>query len=329
MSLRANTTSGRLWLWADFRSMPSRLFSFAALFVATFAAGCSLAPPRTSDGLPRVSRYTNTTQLDWMLASYRQAAGRAFENAVPAEFFEEACLGWERTVFDLESARLYPVIFRMSTDAKNLAVAMADLDAIVKRHPRPAVCESDSYLHGEGSFAGGAGAAASADAANAPSAAGPPTAAPPKNGTQGPAYERQLLARLRVALGLSVDWQKPGASATAEPAIDLGVLEELARSEVPTIRLRARFHLLGQCVLAVEQADRDFSTALQAAPIPSAQCASLGPNETLRMAQTRLQKSMLLAWRGRHLEPMSDLAVGLAYYAARDNPPLDGPRLSR
>ena len=68
MSLRANSPS---------RRSAGALSSLLGLFLLCAALGCSSAPPVRSDGLPLVPRYTNTIQLDWMLASYRQAADKA------------------------------------------------------------------------------------------------------------------------------------------------------------------------------------------------------------------------------------------------------------
>jgi hypothetical protein len=58
-------------------------------------------------------------------------------------------------------------------------------------------------------------------------------------------------------------------------------------------------------------------------------CWSNHGQEPLRTTQSRLLRSMLGAWRGRGPEPLSDLVVALASFAARDNPVLDGPRISR
>jgi hypothetical protein len=147
--------------------------------------------------------------------------------------------------------------------------------------------------------------------------------------------ERQLLERLRVAVSMPL----PGAAAAGVPAnvlVDLTTLESLAQSQLPMIRLRARFHLLGQCVLATEAADRAWlpqTGAGAAALAPDAssapRCAGRQAAEPLRVAQNRLLKSLLQAWRGRQAEPLTDLVAALASFASRDNPPLDGPRISR
>lgn len=268
-----------------------------------------------------------------MLSSYGQAAERAMQSGQVAELLEESCLGWERAVFDLESARRYPALTRMSTDSANLSALLAQLPQIVKRHPRPASCDSISPAASVSPISSDAPSAPAepasqsspAEAAASPAAASSPTPA---------ALERQLLGRLRAALGMGAD-STSRAEGSAEQAVDLAVLSALAESEVPAIRLRARYHLLGQCVLAVEEADRSWQSPSAAASDPDAAaanangCVGRGPREPLRAVQKRLLRSMFSSWRGRHPEPFSEFAVALAHFAGRDNPPLDGPRIVR
>jgi len=282
-----------------------------------------------------VSRYTNTIQLDWMLASYGQAAERAMQSGQAAELLEEACLGWERAVFDLESARRYPSLTRMSADSANLSALLAQFPQIVNRHPRPAGCDSSSPASSIAPISADAPAAPAEPASQsspAPAEAAASTAA--ASSPMPAALERQLLGRLRAALGMGAD-STSRAEGLAEQAVDLAVLSTLAESEVPAIRLRARYHLLGQCVLAVEEADRSWQSPSATASDPDAAAASAtgcvgrGPREPLRAVQKRLLRSMFLSWRGRHPEPFSEFAVALAHFAGRDNPPLDGPRIVR
>ena len=101
--------------------------------------------------------------------------------------------------------------------------------------------------------------------------------------------------------------------------------------------LRARFHLLGLCTLAVESADRfgqptaggPGAPAGKVGPTDASVCGELRPGDTLRHAQRRLLASLLSAWRVKYPEPMTDLVVALANFASRDNPVVDGPRAAR
>jgi hypothetical protein len=171
------------------------------------------------------------------------------------------------------------------------------------------------------------------------------------------AKQRRLLARLRTALGMQLapsprggsgltgaasgrDEPRPLLQADLRPELKyeigddaLAVLSELAQSDLPPIRLRARFHLLGLCTLAVEAADRYLSeppSLTESSLNLQKACGRRSPRETLRNGQSRLLWGMLAAWRVRYpadpLEPLSDLVIALASFAARDNPVVDGPR---
>lgn len=133
--------------------------------------------------------------------------------------------------------------------------------------------------------------------------------------------EAQQWLRLRMASAVQLDTTDSKQAAAA----NLAELADLAESAIPAIRLRARYHLLGHCASAVADQDR-LGTAL---PIAQAACWGHRGHEPLRVTQNRLLRSMLSAWRGRGPEPLSDLVVALASFAARDNPVLDGPRISR
>lgn len=202
--------------------------------------------------------------------------------------------------------------------------------------------------------AGGAGSAAAPTSASAPPAVTGTESAPVESRF---VKQRRQLSRLRLALGMQLtpsprggsgltgaasgrDEPQPLLQADLRPELkyDIGddalaVLNELAQSDLPPIRLRARFHLLGLCTLAVEAADRylveppsltESSLNLQKA------CGRRSPRETLRQGQKRLLWAMLAAWRAKYpadpLEPLSDLVIALASFAARDNPVVDGPR---
>src|SRR5437016_1708443 len=89
------------------------LLTIWALLGGAALSGCSTSPPVRADGLPIVPRYTNTIQLDWMLSGYNHAAERAMQGGQVGPLLEDACLGWERAIFDLESGRRYPGILRM------------------------------------------------------------------------------------------------------------------------------------------------------------------------------------------------------------------------
>jgi hypothetical protein len=361
-----------------------------------------VSPPVQPNGLPRVSRYTNSAQLDFMLSRYRSVAEQATSPSAPSgttsppgDLLEEACLGWERALFDLQSARRYPALLRLSTESANLAEVFRDLPRLAQRSPRPEACGPASAPAGErgphgvspeagkpadaapASPAPGDGAAqagapvaaqATAQAESTASAAPQPgqatqapqvptqppastaVAAAPARSDSKAATERRALDQLRTALGMSIAPPRHFAETFADPTVplpvsvpvDLATLRSLADSELPIIRLRARFHLLGLCTLAVEAADRfgqpkvsEGSAAAgpagsgQIGPTDASVCGELRPGDTLRHAQRRLLTSLLSAWRVKYPEPMSDLVVALANFASRDNPVVDGPRAAR
>jgi hypothetical protein len=341
MSLRAKS-SGR---W------PGYWVTLLTIWVATLV-GCSTQPPRRADGLPIVPRYTNSIQLDWMLGGYNQVAERALQSGQLATLLEDACLGWERAIFDLESARRYPGFLRMSTENANLMTMLGRFPEIARRHPRAAACDSAPAPAAPAPAAAdspvavtpapspevsGLAQAAPAPvdgsaAPTAPTAPAPASVTPPAplipTAVSAAATERQLLARLRGALGMAADPIASGSAAPNPTAVDIAALTELAQSDVATIRLRARYHLLGQCVLATELADRSWVGSTGEVS-EGAVCVGRGPREPLRLVQKRLSRSMLQAWRGRGAEPFTDLAVALASFALRDNPNLDGPRIAR
>lgn len=362
--------------------------TLATIGAALLVGGCALSPPVQPSGLPRVPRYTNATQLDFMLSTYRTVAEKAAAQPDKAKLVEEACLGWERAVFDLHSSRLYPSILRQSPETLMMEQVWLELPSAVQKHPRPAVCASlvvpvsttglpkevtmgvvsptaspvatvgqapDAATQA-GTMAPAADAstqAASAEkSAVASSSIMPPPSALPVTGLAAPmstasdspvARERVALQRLRMALSLPLEPPANLPTASLDPTmplpppalVDLPVLSELAQSDIPTVRLRARYHLLGLCTLAVEAADR--TRAVQPSPAGSsvvrptdpAVCAASSPTEPLRMAQRRLMKSLLTAWRTRYSEPMADFVTSMASFVSRDNPVLDGPRTSR
>lgn len=361
MSLRAKSASRWPGYWVT-------LLTIWAACGGLALTGCSTQPPRRADGMPIVPRYTTAIQLDWMLGSYGQVAASAVQNGQTATLLEDACLGWERAIFDLESARRYPSFLRMSTESANIMTMLGRYPEIARRHPRPAACDSAASPAPAAPAAAGpaspvavtpspspevsglaqagpapvenlaaptaqAPAAPAAPAAPSPPAAPiaqaqPPAAAPPAAAPSASAGERQLLARLRAALGMTFEPIASGGPAPPAQAVDMATLSELAQSDVSTIRLRARYHLLGQCVLATELADRSWVKA-PGETLEGAVCVGRGPREPLRLVQKRLTKSMLQAWRGRSAEPFGDLAIALASFASRDNPNLDGPRIGR
>jgi hypothetical protein len=360
MSLRA--ISGSRWpgYWVT-------LLTIWATCGALSLTGCSTRPPQRVDGMPIVPRYTTAIQLDWMLDGYTQVAVSAAQSGQKEALLDEACLGWERAIFDLESVRRYPSFLRMSTESANIMTMLGRYPEIVRRHPRPAACDgvtppapaspaapaspvavtpspspevsglaqaAPPPVENQGA-APTAAPSAAAPAATPPVQSAPPprspVAAPALPSTSPMALERQLLARLRTALGMSLEPSAPTSSVSppsAAPPVDMATLGELAQSEVLTIRLRARYHLLGQCVLATERADRSWVKASGEA-LEGAICVGRAAREPLRMVQKRLTRSMLQAWRGRSAEPFGDLAIALASFASRDNPNLDGPRIGR
>lgn len=375
--------------------------------VGALLAGCTLSPQVQPNGMPRVSRYTNTAQLDFLLSSYRTLAERAVtgnaggvssptnQSAQPAnELLDDACLGWERAVFDLQSARRYPVLLRLSTESANLAALWHDLPVLAQRSPRPEACGPSGEpgqpvkepekgappvptgelpreaLLGQAAAtppSSAEGSAAAPAVAQAQAIVPPPSAMPvtgiaptsPASGAASSAAtvvvsdsksgaERRALAQLRGALGMPITPPAQFAAAYADPSlplpttasVDLPTLRALADSEIPTIRLRARFHLLGLCTLAVEATDRfgqapsparSGSTATPALTEPTdpAVCGELRPGDSLRDAQRRQLTALLRVWRSKYPEPMSDLVIALANFASRDNPVVDGPRVAR
>ena len=107
--------------------------------VGLLLSGCALAPPTHPSGLPRVPRYTNSIQLDFLLSSYRAVAEKAAMSSESAKLLDEACLGWERAVLDLHGARLYPSILRQTPETLMLEQVWQDLPKTVEKYPRPAV----------------------------------------------------------------------------------------------------------------------------------------------------------------------------------------------
>jgi hypothetical protein len=140
---------------------------------------------------------------------------------------------------------------------------------------------------------------------------------------------------------------QPIAGSPRAGSFDVATLQTLAESEIPTVRLRARFHILGLCTLAVEASDR-FGEALPPTQVqrPAADnklavtdgaiCAISRSQEaqgsaprSLRQGQRRQLASLLKAWRAKYPEPMTDMVVALANFVSRDNPVVDGPRITR
>lgn len=336
--------------WAD----KLTTWAFAGL-AAVSASGCSTSPPLRPDGLPLVPRYTNEIQLEWMLDGYVKGAERAMSSGQVLGLLEDACLGWERAIFDLESARRYPARLRMSTDMANLAQLTLSYPEIARRHPRPAACENlsppdstggkdrspaarERELLGRLRVAIGMAYDGSPQAPSAPAPAptqapaqiqvpppappqapAGPEAAAPAAAAEAAAAAAQPPVTVTATAASSGPTPVPMPEPTAGPSVDLATLNELAQSDLPAIRLRARYHLLGQCVLAVEASDRAWLGPGMPTSGPN-QCFGETPREPRRVAQRRLTKAMLQAWRGRHTEPMSDLVLALAGFAARDNP---------
>lgn len=326
--------------------------SLAGLAAVT-VSGCSTSPPLRPDGLPLVPRYTNEIQLEWMLDGYVKGAERAMGSGQVLGLLEDACLGWERVIFDLESARRYPARLRMSTDMANLAQLTLSYPEIARRHPRPAACENlsppdstggkdrspaarERELLGRLRDAIGMAYDGSPQALSAPTPAPPapapaqvqapaPPPAPAPDATAPAAAAETVAAAAQPPVTVTATAASSGPTPVpmpepaAGPSVDLATLNELAQSDLPAIRLRARYHLLGQCVLAVEASDRAWLGPGMPTSGPN-QCFGETPREPRRVAQRRLTKDMLQAWRGRHTEPMSDLVLALASFAARDNP---------
>lgn len=223
----------------------------------------------------------------------------------------------------------------------------------------PAGAAAANVARVEGSAQSAAAASAQSRteaAAGGPSLSAPAALSPPAAPESAVARQRRLLSRLRAVLGMAVQPSVPGggdavAASTLRPELAAGLrpeltyeisdaalaeLTELAQSDLAAIRLRARFHLLGLCTLAVEADDRYLidSPALSRPSLPSLTkaCGTLPPGKSLRHGQRRLLWSLLATWRIKYsdpLEPMSDIVIALASFAARDNPVVDGPRGSR
>lgn len=343
--------------------------AWISLFLAVGGSGCAVAPATHANGLPRLTRYTNTLQLEWALSRYSAMAND--DASQSPEVRAQACLGWEKMTFDLESARRYPKLFRMSSEASNLLAMLEGLPGARERHPLPATCQSlfvqppaapvaapppptanpvppvavapapsmDQAPAAQTLDAGAPSAqqptappmVAQAEAGPLPVAAPalPPPAAPVPPAAPTLTLPAHLLAegtlwtRLRTAVGQPTT-DGAGSARSGDAAVDVRELTALAQSESPQIRLRARFHLLGLCSNAIATLDRHGFL-----PAGTPGCADRRDREPLHVTQGRLLRSLMAAWRGRYPEPMSDLVVGLASYASRDNPVLDGPRLGR
>ena len=366
-----------------FRDVRTWAVGFSIL-VASLQTGCALSPATQQNGLPRISRYTNSLQLNWALSRYAELAADPTSNAG-----SQACQGWRRMTFDLASARTFPAVFRIGADSAGLLAALDELPAAVARHPLPASCTPQAGVGAQvpsavspvsvpvpevvaPSAPSAAPAAPSvvADAGQVP-AGGSPDGAPaqqtsppaasttidtptppatvtpvplpaapiqavtasvspvpmpstPLSPSPGqPDEEAQQWQRLVTASAVPMD--HPASQRVPEPQANLAELAALAESSIPTIRLRARYHLLGHCASAIAQSDRLGKTAISTGPT----CWGNDGREPLRVTQSRLLWSMLKAWRGRRPEPFSDLVAALASFASRDNPVLDGPRISR
>lgn len=182
-------------------------------------------------------------------------------------------------------------------------------------------------------------AAPPAESAAPPAAPVVPSAPQPATPAQEVATARPAAPAVAVAGpqdAASQEWQRLLAASAVkiagqpdQPGTDAGpnleALGALAESSIPEIRLRARYHLLGHCANATVQQER-LGKASGAAQTG---CWGNHGQEPLHVTQGRLLRSMLSAWRFRGPEPMSDLVVALASFASRDNPVLDGPRISR
>ncbi len=349
------------------------------IYAASHCAGCSLSPATHSNGLPRISRYTNALQLEWALSRYSTLA--AGGSVTSSELVREACHGWRKMTFDLASARQYPRMLRMSAEAAGLLAATDELPAVMSRHPLPAGCQPSAaplltaappppsaapppsapspgtaqlaqtdatppVAPGPSALAGATSgpAPSSGDTAGAPSQTAlaaqvppipapaqpaaltsPPTPADPSPALPKDSPADDLLAqweRLIEASGVGSSAAEVAAGRSGTP--NLQVLAALADSPIPAIRLRARFHLLGQCASALAATER-----LGQSEAAAVHCVGRQGSESLHITQARLLRSLLSAWRGRGPEPFSDWVVALASFAARDNPVLDGPRIAR
>lgn len=349
-------------------------FSFC---VASLCAGCTVSPAIHSNGLPKISRYTNPLQLEWALSRYSTLAVSSPQTS--PSLAQEACQGWRKMTFDLASARQYPRMLRMSAEAAGLLAAIDELPAAMSRHPLPLTCQVNLSpltaaaapvppaaavpppppVAGQLAQAESTPPAASvpvtsasmqspvqSDAAPTPTPAeASPTApavaqsapppAPPTVAQAAPVVAQSAPQMSTITDDLQEQWERlfqaSGVGTTGadlavarQPQANLQELSALADSPIPAIRLRARFHLLGQCASALAATER-LGQPEAAAPF----CVGRRGNEPLHITQRRLLRSMLGAWRGRGPEPFSDWIVALASFASRDNPVLDGPRIAR
>lgn len=348
-------------------------FSFC---VASLCAGCTVSPAIYSNGLPKISRYTNPLQLEWALSRYSTLADSSPQTS--PSLAQEACHGWRKMTFDLASARQYPRMLRMSAEAAGLLAAIDELPGAMSRHPLPLTCQTNSApltavaapvppapvpppppVAGQLAQAESTPSSVSvpvasssmqsavqSDAAPTPTpASASPTAPavaqsapPPMSPTVPPAapiVAQSAPQKPTITDDLQEQWERlfqaSGVATTAadlaaarQPQANLQELSALADSPIPAIRLRARFHLLGQCASALAATER-LGQLEAAAPF----CVGRQGNESLHITQRRLLQAMLGAWRGRGPEPFSDSIVALASFASRDNPVLDGPRIAR
>lgn len=346
-------------------------FSFGA---ASLCAGCTLPAATHSNGLPKISRYTNPLQLEWALSRYSTLAEAGQQTSTA--LVQEACQGWRKMTFDLASARQYPKMLRLSPEASGLLAAIDELPAAMSRHPLPAACQASPIPPAVVAVASApppvaapvtwpeaptptpaapvasapASSPAAPDAVQAPSTAAvapqsqppvvvqatpqpqPPTVmtepltkpVPPLPAAQPTLRDEVQEEWERLILASGVAATSAEVAANRQARADLKELSTLAQSSQPAIRLRARFHLLGQCASAIAATER-----LGQSDAAAAYCVGRLGNEELKATQTRLVKSMLSAWRGGGPEPFSDWVVALASFASRDNPVLDGPRIAR
>jgi hypothetical protein len=348
-------------------------FSFC---VASLCAGCTVSPAIHSNGLPRITRYTNPLQLEWALSRYSTLAVSS-PQASPS-LAQEACQGWRKMTFDLASARQYPRMLRMSGEAAGLLAAIDELPAAMSRHPLPLTCQANtspltvaaapvpavavpptppaaSQLAQAESPPPAVSVPVASSAAQSPVqfdatptpnlaptsptasavAQSVPPPAPPTAPQAVPVVVQSAPQQPTITDDMQEQWERliqaSGVGTTAadlaaarQPQANLQELSALADSPIPAIRLRARFHLLGQCASALAATER-LGQPEAAAPF----CVGRQGNEPLHITQRRLLRSMLGAWRGRGPEPFSDWIVALASFASRDNPVLDGPRIAR
>lgn len=309
-----------------------RSSSVGALAALSLCSACASAPPLDQRGLPRISRYTNAAQLDFLLERYTAVAAEAATR--DPDLLAHACLGYERTVFDLETLRRYPLLIRMSSEGAALYGLRAELQGALTRHPLPAACAPAAPAPPpEGTAAapaGDVGAATESGAPPSPEGVGTVSqgggAVAARTGavkSEGSAErERAQLAQLRRLLPpLAGDGVPEEAMPSAPPPLDEPALQALAESDLPLIRLRARYHQLGRCAQLVAAVDRY--------PTVYGVCAGSLEGEAPRQGQSRLVRSLLKAWRARYPEPLQDAVGYLVNVANRDNPMTDGARIGR